>query len=673
MDFLRSALPSRTSIHAPVFLAVATLALAACGGGDGSGGTPGTPAGGSGSTPTSQTYTISGSISGVSASGLVLQDNGGDNLTVAAATTRFTFATPVSANGQYAVTLLSTPPNTSCSIANAGGVVAAANVTNVTVDCVPIAYIIGGTLSGLSGSGLVLQDNGGDNLTVAAGASSFSFATPIAPAGAYSVTILAQPDNQTCAVADGKGNVAVTKVTNVAITCSDGPPTYTIGGVITGLTLGGNNTLVLQDNGGDTLTVKAGGTFTFKTPLAGGTAYSITVLTQPTTPAQLCRVTNGTGAVGTANITNARLNCLNVGRFVYVVNSTDNTNGDVSAFTIDAATGALTAVAGGAVAAHTAPNGIAIDSSSTSATTAVYVSNMTSADLTELDFAPQSSSTGALTLIGNTALPTTPPTLTPASIAIAPGGGPYTAFMVVGGYGIGSQGALYGVELDQYGSPLEPASGPAPGTAADGPVLGLTIDTPASLLFATTSSANLLDVYSIGASAKLTAVAKGPYATGKDPRGVAVWPLSTASTGFVYTANKGDNTISAFVFDGAPGNLQPATPFPTGRAPVGIAIDPTGTYLYSANSGDGTVSAFSITPPTGALTSLGTAVASGNLNPTVNSNPGPIDIKVDPSGQFVYCVNGADGSVSLFTVKAGALTLSKTYPTGTGANAVDIY
>lgn len=173
--------------------------------------------------------------------------------------------------------------------------------------------------------------------------------------------------------------------------------------------------------------------------------------------------------------------------------------------------------------------------------------------------------------------------------------------------------------------------------------------------------------------ASLTAVAKGPYKTGNDPRGVAVWPLSTDSSGFVYTANKGDDTVSAFVFDGSAGNLQPATTFATGLAPVGIAIDPTGTYLYSANSGDGTVSAFSINPSTGALTSLGAAVASGNLNPTVNANPGPIDIKVDPSGQFVYCVNGTDGSVSLFTVTGGALTLSKTYPTETGANALAIY
>ena len=70
---------------------------------------------------------------------------------------------------------------------------------------------------------------------------------------------------------------------------------------------------------------------------------------------------------------------------------------------------------------------------------------------------------------------------------------------------------------------------------------------------------------------------------------------------------------------------------------------------------------------------MGAAVASGNLNPTVNANPGPVDIKVDPSGLFLYCVNDTDGSISVFTVSGGALTLSATYATGAGATSVAVY
>lgn len=57
----------------------------------------------------------------------------------------------------------------------------------------PGPYTIGGSVVGLSGSGLVLEDNGGNDLTLSAGATSFTFSTAIATGGAYSVTVLAQP------------------------------------------------------------------------------------------------------------------------------------------------------------------------------------------------------------------------------------------------------------------------------------------------------------------------------------------------------------------------------------------------------------------------------------------------------------------------------------------------
>ena len=63
-------------------------------------------------------------------------------------------------------------------------------------------YTIGGRISGLTGTGLVLQDNGGDDLSVAAGATSFTFPTALASGSSYNVTVLTQPSNpaQTCTV-----------------------------------------------------------------------------------------------------------------------------------------------------------------------------------------------------------------------------------------------------------------------------------------------------------------------------------------------------------------------------------------------------------------------------------------------------------------------------------------
>jgi hypothetical protein len=68
--------------------------------------------------------------------------------------------------------------------------------------------------------------------------------------------------------------------------------------------------LVLRNNGGDDLAVSAIGFFTFATPLASGAAYSVTVLSQPANPAQTCVVTNGSGTMSGATVTNVAITCV---------------------------------------------------------------------------------------------------------------------------------------------------------------------------------------------------------------------------------------------------------------------------------------------------------------------------------------------------------------------------
>ena len=167
-------------------------------------------------------YTIGGTISGLTGYGLVLQDNGGNNLPVAAGATAFAFSTPVPSGGSYNVTVLTQPssPTQTCVVANGSGT-ANTNVTNIQITCTTTTYTIGGTISGLTGSGLVLQDNGGNNLPVAAGATAFTFSTPVPSGGSYNVTVLTQPSSptQACVVANGSGT-ANANVTNVQITCT---------------------------------------------------------------------------------------------------------------------------------------------------------------------------------------------------------------------------------------------------------------------------------------------------------------------------------------------------------------------------------------------------------------------------------------------------------------------
>ena len=68
-------------------------------------------------------------------------------------------------------------------------------------------------------------------------------------------------------------------------------PTYSVGGSVSGL----SGTVVLQDNGGDDLSVSANGPFSFATKLAGGAAYNVTVKTNPS--GQSCSVANGSGTI----------------------------------------------------------------------------------------------------------------------------------------------------------------------------------------------------------------------------------------------------------------------------------------------------------------------------------------------------------------------------------------
>jgi Galactose oxidase, central domain/Kelch motif len=172
-------------------------------------------------------------------------------------------------------------------------------------------FTIGGTVSGLAtGASVVLQDNGGNNLTVTANGS-FTFTTEIASGKPYAVTVLTQPANpaQTCTVtAATASGTATANVTTVAVTCTTNTVTATIGGTVSGLVSG--TSVILQDNGGDSLTVTANGAFTFKTPVTGPTdAYAVTVLTQPTGPNQICAVAGGSGTA-TANVTSVAVTCV---------------------------------------------------------------------------------------------------------------------------------------------------------------------------------------------------------------------------------------------------------------------------------------------------------------------------------------------------------------------------
>ena len=65
-------------------------------------------------------------------------------------------------------------------------------------------------------SGLVLQSNGGDDLTIANGGT-HAFTTQLTPGQEYNVTILDQPPGHTCTVQNGSGTVTSSNVSVVVV------------------------------------------------------------------------------------------------------------------------------------------------------------------------------------------------------------------------------------------------------------------------------------------------------------------------------------------------------------------------------------------------------------------------------------------------------------------------
>jgi hypothetical protein len=255
------------------------------------------------------THTVGGTVSGLATgNSVVLQNNGGDDLTVDA-NSSFTFDTAVDDGSTYSVTVLTQPdtPSQTCSVSSGSGTISGTDITNVTVSCIVNTYTVGGTATGLvAGNSVVLQNNAGDNLTVSAN-DGFVFASAMEDGSTYAVSVLTQPDTpgQTCSVSNGVGTIAGADVVDISVSCMT--DTYVIGGTVTGLAA--DSSLVLQNNGGDDLTVDANSSFSFATAIDDGNVYAVTVLTQPAEPEQVCVVVDGTGTVSGDDVDDVNVIC----------------------------------------------------------------------------------------------------------------------------------------------------------------------------------------------------------------------------------------------------------------------------------------------------------------------------------------------------------------------------
>jgi len=116
----------------------------------------------------------------------------------------------------------------------------------------------------------------------------------------YNITVGQQPVSQTCTVTSGEGSLSDN--TTIAVACSS--ESYTISGTVVGMLSG--QSVTLQNNSGDNLTVSDNTSFTFTTKVASGLTYVVTVKTQPT--GQTCTPNLNSGVVSD-NVSDVSIIC----------------------------------------------------------------------------------------------------------------------------------------------------------------------------------------------------------------------------------------------------------------------------------------------------------------------------------------------------------------------------
>jgi 6-phosphogluconolactonase (cycloisomerase 2 family) len=331
--------------------------------------------------------------------------------------------------------------------------------------------------------------------------------------------------------------------------------------------------------------------------------------------------------------------------FVYVANLN---SGNVSGYTIDATTGALTAISGSPFAAGSGAFSIAVDPTGKFA----YVVNETSGNVSGYTIAP---TTGALTAIGGSPFATG---RGPAWVAVDPTGKfAYVANNLsfnVSGYRIDpTTGTLTAIGGSPFAAGLLPTS--------------VAVDPTGKFAYVTNEMSSDVSGYTIDpTTGALTAISGSPFlsgGSGSRPFSIAVGPTGK----FAYVANNSPGNVSAYTINPTTGALTPisGSPFPAGGAgSFSVAVDPTGKFAYVANIGGviANVSGFTINPATGALTAFG--------GPTFLPGTGPVSVAVDPTGSFAYVANFNSNNVSAYTIDptTGALTAISGSPFAAGAS-----
>jgi 6-phosphogluconolactonase (cycloisomerase 2 family) len=415
---------------------------------------------------------------------------------------------------------------------------------------------------------------------------------------------------------------------------------YLVGGTVTGVRGSG---LVLADNSGNHLSISNSGTFTFSSRIKNGRAYSVTVATQPTSPAQTCTVHNGSGTIAQAAVTHVIVTCVEAGRYAYVANQGA---GNISAFSIDSTSGFLTPIAGSPFASTgTQPVAVAVDPNGTH----LYAANNTSSNVSVYAI---NDATGVLTSTGAIATGNGP-----SAIAIDP----TNRFLYVANTNADTVSAFAvnassGLATAVTGSPFPTGGEP----------LALKIDPNGNFLYVTNFTGADVTVFAIdGTTGALSSIAGSPFGAGAGADSIAITPAGT----YAYVANETAATVWLYSLNTTTGSMTPVSgsPLSTASSPESVAVDPSGRFIFAANvTAKNEIATYIFAPTSGSLT-LGTTAAAGVF---------PLFVVADPVSELVYAANDNSGTVSVYSLSSasGALTAVSGSPftAGSGARSIAI-
>lgn len=173
-------------------------------------------------------------------------------------------------------------------------VLAVLTASSALVACGPKApedvHSLGGTVQGLTSSGLVLVLDGRRELEIPADATEFTFGW-YEQGGSYDVQVKTQPAGQSCTVYDGQGTMGPASNRSIAVFCSS--EAHRIGGTMRGLGEGESVTLLLN---GAPFSVSADGAYQFPNAIPYQADFIVTVAASPA--GKICTAANASGTMG---------------------------------------------------------------------------------------------------------------------------------------------------------------------------------------------------------------------------------------------------------------------------------------------------------------------------------------------------------------------------------------